>query len=586
MVLGRCFSGEGAGVSTILRVGMSLSVLFCVIASASLQAASLPDPSAQGVLQQETRQAQAAQMLPEQGNQLRAAAQSSLGLARLPVESPCFVIHKIDFSGAHVRHFYWLDAFVRPVIGQCVGIRGLDLIAHALNDELLDRGYATSRAGFPPQKLSTGVLNIHLNVGTVAGVRMVREGDGKPDTGWGTWRNAFPVTVGDVLDIRDLEQGVESMDTLSSQSVHTLLEPGPEPDTSVVVIQRKHEGSRLHGGITLDNSGSEYVGRPMASTLAVLDNAAGLNDILSLNASSNIERVSGSRRSQSLGASYSIPWNYSLFTLSENYVRYAQIVQGTTAQFLSSGTTRITRGQWDWTLWRSASTKFGVFAALFTEQASNYLNNVEVVVQQLNTVNFDRGISTTIKLPSNGEIDARLDYRTGLASDGAQNDLPTATQGGLTVRPDIWGLTASWNQPFTLAGSPLQFSSTLHGQATRDTLISEDQIYIGDRYSVRGFDGNTILMADSGYAWRNELSRSIAGFAGWQQSVYAAVDAGRVWGPSAANLVGTELAGAAIGLRGQQKFIRYDLALATPLYHPAGFDSGRLNAYLSITTLF
>ncbi len=558
----------------------------CLGVAAPARAATLPEPEAQGLLQQQTRAAQTLTMQPASGNQLQASAGQTPSLARLPVESPCFVIHAIHFEGAHASQLYWLDAFVQPVIGQCVGARGLDVLSRTLNDELLARGYATSRAAFPPQKLSGGILHIHLDLGTVSAVRMVRADTGAPDHEWGTWRNAFPASPGDVLDVRDLEQGIESMDALSSQSVHTLLEPGAEPDTSVVVIQRKRLGNRLHGGVTLDNSGSEYVGRPMASALMVLDDPSGLNDILSLNASSNVEDVTGSHRSQSLGLSYSIPWDYNLFTLSDSYVRYAQIVQGTTAQFLSSGDTRIARAQWDWTLWRSASAKLGVFAALFTEQASNYLNNVEVVVQQLNTVNFDRGISSTVKLPSNGEVDVRLDYRMGLASGGAQNDLQTAPQGGLTVRPDIWGLTASWNQPFSVASTPLLFSSTLHGQATRDTLISEDQMYIGDRYSVRGFDGNTVLMADSGYSWRNELAHPVNWLGDGQQSVYAAVDAGRVWGPSAANLVGTELAGVAVGVRGQWMSTRYDLALATPLYHPAGFDSGRLNAYLSVTRLF
>ena len=561
-------------------------LMACLAAAAPTLAATLPEPEAQGLLQQQMRAAQTLTMQPASGNQLQAPVGQTPSLAHLPVESPCFVIHAIHFEGAHASQLYWLDAFVQPVIGQCVGVRGLDVIARTLNDELLARGYATSRAGFPPQKLSSGILRVHLNIGTVSGVRMVHKNNGAPDSRWGTWRNAFPLASGDILNMRDLEQGIESMDTLSSQSVHALLEPGAAPDTSIVVIQRQQLGNRLHGGITLDNSGSEYVGRPMASALMVLDDPSGLNDILSLNASSNVEDVTGSHRSQSLGLSYSIPWGYNLFTLSDSYVRYAQIVQGTTAQFLSSGDTRIARAQWDWTLWRGASAKWGIFAALFTEQASSYLDNVEVVVQQLNTVNFDRGVSGMVKLPSNGEIDVRLNYRMGLASGGAQNDLPTAAQGGLTVRPDIWGLTTSWNQPFSVASTPLLFSSTLHGQATRDTLISEDQIYIGDRYSVRGFDGNSVLMADSGYDWRNELAHPVNWLGIGSQSVYAAVDAGRVWGPSAANLVGTELAGAAVGLRGQWVSLRYDLVLATPLYHPAGFDSGRFNAYLSITQLF
>ena len=565
-----------------------LIILPGMLQSTPVQAAALLDAAPEGVLMQQERQTQTQAMLPAQGNQLHSASYVIPSLKKLPPETPCFVIHSEHLSGARAWQFYWLNGYALPLIGQCVGPRALAKTAEVLDAELVAMGYTTSRVSFPPQNLSSGDLDIHIDVGTVSSVRMVRADNGKPDTDWGTWRNAFAVSDGDTLNVRDLEQGIETMDALSSQSVHTLLEPGATPGSSVVVIQRQSTPwrQRIHGGVTLDNSGSEYVGRPQLSTAASLENPAGLNDILSMNASSNLEHATTAHRSQSLGVNYSLPWDYNAFTFSDNYVRYAQIVQGTTAQFLSSGTNHTVKIQWDRTIWRSASTKFGIFASLFTEQAASYLNDVEVVVQQLNTVNFDRGISVDTKLSAGGEITARIDYRMGLASNGAQNDLPTATTGGLTVRPDIWGMIANWRQPFTLDKQPYVFTSTFHGQATRDTLISEDQIFIGDRYSVRGFDGNTVLMAESGYTLRNELSHPVSLMFGWQSAVYLGIDAGRVWGPSAVNLVGTELAGAVVGVRGQQADIQYDLAMGTPLYHPAGFDSGRFNAYLSITKIF
>ena len=569
--------------------GVLLAIAFGFTPCAQAQAsASILDAAPEGVLIQEQRQEQTQSMLPPKHNELHSVVSNIPGLQKLSPETPCFNVRAVNFSGDHYRRFYWLTLYAQPLIGQCVGAHALAEVADVLDAKLVAMGYTTSRVSFPSQNLAAGDLDIHIDVGTVSSVRMVRADTGKPDTEWGTWRNAFPVAPGDTLNIRDLEQGVEQMDALSSQSVKTLLEPGAIPNSSVVIIQRQSAPwtQRIHGGITLDNSGSQYVGRPQLSSAASMDNPLGLNDLLSLNASSNVEQPTNDHRSQSLGLNYTIPWDYNTYTFSDNYVRYAQIVQGTTAQFLSSGTNKTVRTEWDRIIWRTASTKIGLFAAIFTEQASNDLNDIEILVQQLNTVNFDKGMSFKTKLDSGGEISARVNYRTGLSSDGAQNDLPTATQGGLTVRPNIWGLNIDWNQPFTIAGQPWLYHSTFHGQATRDTLISEDQMFIGDRYSIRGFDGNTVLMAESGYALRNDLSRPVTFIPEWNSAAYVGLDAGRVWGPSAANLVGTELVGAVMGVRGQQKSIQYDLALGTPVYHPAGFDSGRFNAYLSVGKTF
>jgi hemolysin activation/secretion protein len=545
------------------------------------------DAAQEGVRRQEQRQAQTQTLLPKTADQLHPATPVP-GLQQLPHETPCFWIDTIHFRGAHAQHLRWLEKDVQPVLNQCVGTQGLAQIARTLDAHLISLGYATSRVSFPPQDLASGVLNIHLDVGTVAAVRMVRERSGKTDADWGTWRNAFPTGPGDILNIRDLEQGLETMDRLPTQSVHTLLEPGPVTNSSIIVIQRQSAplSQRLHGGLTLDNSGSQYLGRPQLSGALSLDNPLGLNDILSLTASSNVEHPTSGHRTQSLGLSYSLPWGYNTFTLSGSTVRYAQVVQGTTAQFLSSGSSQTARLQWDRTVWRTASSTFGVFGGAFIRKARSYLDDVELLVQRRNTSNLDLGIRIKTLTPAGGEVSVQIDERRGIGSFGAQPDLPTAAQGGLTLRPQIWGLNLNWRQPFQVGARPWVYSATLHGQSTPDTLVSEDQIVIGDRYSVRGFDGNTVLLAENGYWWRNDLSTPVHLLQDWNTAAYVGLDAGRVWGPSAANLVGTKLVGAVIGLRGQAGRVQFDAGLGTPVDRPAGFRTKHLNLYVSATVGF
>jgi len=106
---------------------------------------------------------------------------------------------------------------------------------------------------------------------------------------------------------------------------------------------------------------------------------------------------------------------------------------------------------------------------------------------------------------------------------------------------------------------------------------------IGSRYTVRGFDGEMLLAGDSGFYWRNELQAPIANTG---QALYAGLDYGRVFGSSTAGLVGTQLAGAVLGLRGGfgSGFGRmsYDLFVGMPVYKPEEFQTSGVTGGIQV----
>jgi hemolysin activation/secretion protein len=506
----------------------------------------------------------------------------------LPVETPCFPVNDIKLAGPGATRFHWLLRAAQPYLNHCVGVGGLRQIAATLDATLIELGYVTSRVSLPQQNLKEGVLTFQLHVGRIADVTMTRGDEARsPDDAWGTWWNAFPVSRGDVLNVRDLEQGVEQMKRVPSHSVVTELEPGAEPDTSIVRIVRQ-SGSlsdRIRGGVTLDNSGSETLGAAQLSSYLSLDNALGINDILSLSANTNAEQVKPDHRSQSLAFNYSIPWGYNTFTLSQSRSRFAQVVQGTTVQFLSSGKSESSDVRWHRLMLRTSAAKAGIYAAAGTRRANSFLDDVDLIVQRKRTSSLETGV-TYKQLTGDAAVDFELGYRRGMPWRNAQEDLPTAADGGLTLRPQIWVLSAGYNQPFNVGGTPLHYNATLRAQHTRDATLSVDQIAIGNRFSVRGFDGRTVLLAESGYFIRNDFSMPLKTIDGVDTAGFIGIDLGRVWGPSDINLAGTKLAGAAFGLRGKWKSMQFDLSLATPLYKPAGFQTAHWSPYLSATYAF
>lgn len=173
------------------------------------------------------------------------------------------------------------------------------------------------------------------------------------------------------------------------------------------------------------------------------------------------------------------------------------------------------------------------------------------------------------------QFDGSLAYREGVGGFGARPDTQ-GHAGGPAYRFRMAVLDAALSVPLQLANQKLRYVTIFHGQSTGNPLFYIDDLAIGSRYTVRGFDGETMLAAERGFYWRNELQIPVGAT---DQSVYAGIDYGRVFGPNTPAMVGTQLAGAVIGVRGSapSRFgsLAYDVFAGTPVYKPAGFPTAR-----------
>jgi hemolysin activation/secretion protein len=198
----------------------SLTALTMLTGLSSVHAQSAPEQAAEeGLRRLEERQREQQRALQPQADVLRPAP-AAAATASIPDETPCFVIDEIALAGPDRMRFAWLTDSAQPFVNRCLGVQGLRQVVATLDAKLIELGYVTTRVSLPAQNLSSGKLQLQLHVGRVGEVRMV--GAGSPstqDTAWGTWRNAFLLRQGHVLNARDLEQGVEQMKRLPSQRV-------------------------------------------------------------------------------------------------------------------------------------------------------------------------------------------------------------------------------------------------------------------------------------------------------------------------------------------------------------------------------
>ena len=395
----------------------------------------------------------------------------------------------------------------------------------------------------------------------------------------GTWKSAFPARDGDLLNLRDLEQGLEQMKRVASQDVDMKIEPTDAPGENDVVITVKRSKPWSFVA-SVDNSGTEATGKWQGNVSFGLDNPLGLNDVLSVGANQDLSFGNESPGSHGFNDSYSLLFGYWAATLSGNTNTYYQPIAGTGGQvFVSSGNAQTAALR----LTRSQNDVFGVEFTLSKRFGESFIDGTDIPTQARNNTFIEAGL-TDRHYFGGAQFDGTLAYRQGIGGLGAT---PDPYPVGPTYRYYMAVLDANLSVPFSIATQNFRYVTTVDGQFTNDTLFYIDDLTIGSRYTVRGFDGETMLAAEKGFYWRNELQWHI-GQTG--QALYAGIDYGRVLGPNTAALVGTQLAGAVIGMRGSvpAKYagFAYDLFAGTPIYKPSGFPTARVTVGFQMTAQF
>ena len=174
-------------------------------------------------------------------------------------------------------------------------------LTKGLQQTILSRGYITTRVLLPEQDLSSGTLKLALVPGVIGKVRFA------DSAARGTWKSAFSTRDGNVLNLRDLEQGLEQMKRVSSQDVSMQIVPTAVPGESDVVLDvRRTKPWTVVASV--DNSGQRATGRLQGNLSLGIDNPLGLNDIFNVGVNQDLEFGDKRLGSHGWNGSYSVPW--------------------------------------------------------------------------------------------------------------------------------------------------------------------------------------------------------------------------------------------------------------------------------------
>jgi hemolysin activation/secretion protein len=554
-------------------VARLLPILLLACCAIQRGQAQTPD----GEVQRRRSQAEAQERLERQqapGVRLQEAAPAALpDDAPLPADAHCFPIRRIMLAvperlppamqraGASVLPqdpFHGALTYLQRYENQCMGPNAIRELGRRVSRRILAQGYSLTRVSVPEQDLAGQTLTFALIPGVIRAFRF-------PEPGGVNWRSAFPARPGDLLNLRDLEQGLEQMKRLASQDVALEIVPGESLGEGDVLIRMKR-GKPWRVIASADDSGARGTGKLQAGLNMALDNALGLNDLLTAGASTDAERDGASRGTGGAHLAYALPYGYWNLALSASRYRYHQQVAGYNETFMSSGRSRELELKAQRLFQRDQSQKNSLQFRLVKRWNAAFIDDTEIVVQRRSTTMAELAWLHR-HYAGQTQLDLTLAGRWGVSWLNGQADEPGREPGAPVFRYSLQTLDATLATPFSLAGQRLVHSAALHAQTTRSALYLVDKFSIGSRYTVRGFDGETMLASERGFFVRNDIEL-LLGSSG--QSLYAGLDYGQLFGPSARQLTGSRLAGAAAGMRGSAYGLAYDLFSGWALHKPAG----------------
>jgi len=560
-----------------LRGSSTIFAMLFVLATLSGQVEAAP-----GDVHHNQEQREAARRAEEQNRQrmqeemVRSEKKGS-GLEKitLPEEETSFFIREIQLQGDGAEKFAWAQTYLRQYENQNIGMQGISLLAQELNEAVLEKGYVTTRIYIQEQDVSSGTLVFTIMAGRLGEIRFAEENTS------GTWKNAFPMGSGSILNIRDIEQGLEQMRKVPSQDVNIDIQPTKEPGKSdlVLTVTRKKPWRLIS---SFDDSGSEGTGKNQWTNTIAWDNISGLNDMINVSYNEDAMRNDKDKGTRSKSLQYSIPWGKASFSFNYSKNSYRQNVGIALLPAEYSGESEYGQLTTSYLLHRNQKSKTQLEFDIIKKTRKTYIEGSEIEVQRQNTTALRLGLTRRQYL-GNIVVDGAVRYQRGTRILGAAVGPTDDITGSPSTRYHMFSANLNVDIPIHHNSQSLGlYSFSARGQYTHDPIYGSEYFGIGGRYTVRGFDGEQTLSAEKGLLIRQELAVPIFK----KHQLYAGLDYGRVSGSATEYLLGKELAGSALGLRGGISHLQYDVFVGWPVYKPKGFDTPKQTFGFQVTTQF
>ncbi|WNJ82042.1 ShlB/FhaC/HecB family hemolysin secretion/activation protein [Cedecea neteri] len=482
-----------------------------------------------------------------------------------PDQGPCFTIRHIEIDNTTLLSEPARNRLITPYINQCLGMAKINQLTRDISDWYISRGYITSRAFLTEQDLSEGTLHIAVLEGKLQAIRI----EGAPSR---QLTMAFPGLEGKILNLRDIEQGMEQINRLRTTPVQIEILPGEKAGESIVNLTATPEFP-LSAAAGFDNSGQKSTGTGQLTASLTANNPLGLADKWFISGGRSSDFASD-HDAQSFQAGVNVPWGYSLVDYSYSWSDYLTTLDNKGYLWRSTGRAETHRLNLSHVLYRNGDLKTAASVGLTHRIGRNYLNDAPLLSSSRKLTSLQFGLNHTQKI-AGGVATLNPSFSHGVPWFGAEND--NGKQGDVPKAEfKKWSLSGSFQRPLT---QKIWWLTSVYGQWSPDRLYGSERLTIGGESSVRGFK-EQYLSGDNGGYLRNELNYALFSlpYLG-EVSLNAAVDGGWLRNDSDDKQASGTLWGTSAGLTVAGRYYSSQFTVGTPIHYPGYLAPDHLVIY-------
>ena len=402
----------------------------------------------------------------------------------------CINIESIDIQNVTRIDKKVLNGLMKPYLHRCDTMHDINTLVKKINNVYIEKAYVTSRAYIKPQDLSKGHLVIVAMEGKVESI------SGRDIS----TALIFPFMEGEVLNLRDLEMGLEQLNRLQSVQATMQINPGKEEGFSHILVTGKKTGSAIHGSLGVNNYGTIKSGKYQFSGSFGWDNPLDINDLLTINLNTT-DKQDNENNSLGNSISYGLPIGRTYLEFIYSRFDYDQIVNGLNVDYPSNGENETFQIKSEYKLFHTKTQKGKFDLSLLRKKNDNYLAGVYLETSS-NTLTILQFSYTHHFSGATWDGYGTFRYNRGLdwfgAKTGSSSD-PTFNK---------YTLDLSYNKRINSEGVPAFYNFSFYGQYAKQGIVGSEQIGIGGPYSVRGFKNEGQISGNKGFYIRNELAFS------------------------------------------------------------------------------
>ncbi|MCM8831197.1 MAG: BamA/TamA family outer membrane protein [Candidatus Omnitrophica bacterium] len=186
-------------------------------------------------------------------------------------------IRKINVVGATLLSEKEIEEIIKDFKDKELSLKELQKICDLITDRYRQKGYVTSRAYLPPQKIVEGVLEIRV----VEGLMGDLEVRGNRYFKSSIFKKKITLKKGEPFNYNILRKNLAKINEYPDRSCRAILSPGKEPLQTDILLEVKDK-LPIHIGFGWDNFGSRYVQKDRYRTTITNNNFLGREDILTL----------------------------------------------------------------------------------------------------------------------------------------------------------------------------------------------------------------------------------------------------------------------------------------------------------------